>query len=64
MQRVGRPVLQGEIALEVGCSLVQVEREMTHLLESGDYARLSIDELKKLGYGSETIAFKRLGNKF
>lgn len=61
--RVGRPVLQGEIALEIGCSLAQVEREMEHIVDSGEYVRLSKNELKAIGLGSEVIAFKPIGNK-
>lgn len=46
-QRKDRPVLHGEIALEVGCSLEQVAREMEKLLETGSYRRVEESELRK-----------------
>jgi hypothetical protein len=62
-ERVQRPVKQGEIALDVGCSLEQVEREMKSLCDLGAYRRAEVEELKKLGWDVRVIAFVRLGTK-
>ncbi len=56
-QRKDRPVLHGEIALEVGCSLEQVAREMERLLDSGVYRRVAVDELRKRSMEPRAVAY-------
>lgn len=55
--RKDRPVLHGEIALEVGCSLEQVAREMERLLDSGTYRRVAEAELRKRSMEPRAIAY-------
>lgn len=56
-QRKGRPVLHGEIALEVGCSLEQVSREMERLLDAGAYRRVEEAELRARAIEPRVIAY-------
>lgn len=56
-QRKGRPVLHGEIALEVGCSLEQVAREMERLLDTGAYRRVEESELRARALEPRVIAY-------
>ena len=56
-QRKGRPVLHGEIALEVGCSLEQVAREMEKLLEAGGFRRVEESELRSRSMEPRAIAY-------
>jgi hypothetical protein len=56
-QRKGRPVLHGEIALEVGCSLEQVTREMERLLDVGAYRRVEESELRARAIEPRVIAY-------
>jgi hypothetical protein len=49
--------LHGEIALEVGCSLEQVAREMERLLDSGAYRLVAEAELKKRAMEPRAIAY-------
>lgn len=55
--RKGRPVFHGEIALEVGCSLEQVSREMETLLELGAYRRVEEAELRARALSPRVIAY-------
>ncbi len=55
--RKGRPVFHGEIALEVGCSLEQVSREMEALLCSGAYRRVEEAELRARSLAPRVIAY-------
>lgn len=56
-QRKDRPVLHGEIALEVGCSLEQVSREMERLLDCGKYRRVEEAELRARAMEPRAIAY-------
>lgn len=58
--RVGRPVLSGEIALEVGCSLAHVEREMDDLIEANEYRRVEPNELRSCGMEPHVLAYARV----
>lgn len=55
--RKGRPVMHGEIALEVGCSLEHVTREMNPLVDSGAYRVVGTDELKARSMESRVLAY-------
>ncbi len=55
--RKERPILHGEIALEVGCSLEQVAREMERLLDSGDFRRVEESELRARSMEPRAIAY-------
>lgn len=57
--RVSRPVMSGEISLEVGCSLAQVAREMEDLCATGEYRQVEPDELRKRGMEPRVIAYVR-----
>ena len=58
-RRVGyeRPVLHGQISIEVGCSLEQVSREMEMLLDAGKVRLVSPEELKARSLESRSIAY-------
>lgn len=56
-QKKDRPVLHGEIALEVGCSLEQVAREMERLLDAGVYRRVDEKELRARCMEPRCIAY-------
>lgn len=56
-QRKDRPILHGEIALEVGCSLEQVAREMERLLDAGAYRRVEESELRARALEPRVIAY-------
>jgi len=58
--RVNRPVMCGEIALEVGCSLAHVEREMNDLIEAGEYRQVEPDELRKRSMEPRALAYARV----
>lgn len=60
ISRVARPVMSGEIALEVGCSLAHVEREMSDLVEVGVYKQVDPDELRKRGMEPRALAYVRV----
>lgn len=55
--RKGRPVLHGEVALEVGCSLEHVAREMQPLLDSGVYRVVGPDELRTRSLEPRALAY-------
>lgn len=57
--RVSRPVMSGEISLEVGCSLAQVVREMEDLCATGAYRQVEPDELRKHGMEPRVLAYVR-----
>jgi len=52
-----RPILHGEIALEMCCSLEQVAREMETLVDAGKYRLVDADELKKRAIEPRVIAY-------
>ena len=56
-QRKGRPVFHGEIALEVGCSLEHVAREMETLIDAGKFRLVEADELKARAIEPRVIAY-------
>jgi len=57
-QRVApRPVLHGEIAIEVGCSLEQVTRQMEAFLDAGTFRYVSAEELKARALEPRAIAY-------
>ncbi len=56
-QRKGRPVMHGEIALEVCCSLNRVDIEMAPLLEFGSFRLVTVAELKSLSMSVRVIAY-------
>jgi hypothetical protein len=53
-----RPVLHGEIALWIGCSLEQVTREMEPLLDSGTFRRVEESELRACCMEPRCVAYK------
>lgn len=55
--RKGRPVYHGEIALEVGCSLEHVSREMETLIDAGKFRLVEADELKARAIEPRVIAY-------
>jgi hypothetical protein len=57
--RMSRPVMLGEISIEIGCSLAQVEREMNDLCAIGVYRLAEPAELKARGMESRVLAFVR-----
>jgi hypothetical protein len=58
--RLGRPVMCGEISLEVGCTLAHVEREMDDLIAAGAYRRVEPDELRSRGMEPRALAYARV----
>ncbi len=56
-QRKGRPVFHGEIALEMGCSLEHVSREMETLVDAGKFRLVAANELKARAIESRVIAY-------
>lgn len=54
-----RPLLHGELALDMCCSLEQVTREMDPLVESRAYRALSVEELVELGMDPRVLAYVR-----
>ncbi len=56
-QRKGRPVMHGEVALEVGCSLEHVTREMEVLIDAGVYRVVGPDELKARALEPRVLAY-------
>lgn len=58
--RVDRPVMSGEICLEIGCSIAQVLYEMESLCESGKYRIVEPEELKRRGMEPTVLAYVRL----
>lgn len=58
--RVGRPVMSGEIALEIGCSLAHVVREMDDLVEANEYRLVEPDELRTRGMEPRVLAYARV----
>jgi hypothetical protein len=58
--RVNRPVMSGEICLEVGCSIAQVVFEMELLCDSGKYKIVEPEELKKRGMEPRVLAYARV----
>ncbi len=56
-QRKGRPVYHGEIAIEVGCSLEHVSREMETLIDAGKFRLVEADELKARAIEPRVIAY-------
>lgn len=63
VDRVDRPVMSGEIALEIGVSLAQVEREMEALCEAGAYRVAEVSELRSRGWDPRVLAYVRSGTK-
>ncbi len=60
VSRVNRPVLSGEIALEIGCSLAHVEREMNELISNGLYRQIEPEELISRGMSTLVLAYARV----
>jgi hypothetical protein len=60
VSRVARPVMSGEIALEVGCSLAHVVREMDDLVKAGAYRQVEPEELRKHGIEPRVLAYMRV----
>lgn len=58
--RLSRPIMSGEISLEVGCSLAHVVREMDDLVEAGAYRQVEPDELRKHGMEPRVLAYARV----
>ena len=58
-RRVGneRPVLAGQISIEVGCSLEHVAREMETLLDAGKVRLVSPEELRERALEPRAIAY-------
>jgi hypothetical protein len=57
--RINRPVMSGEIALEICCSLAQVVREMDDLCAAGFYRQVEPNELKMCGMEPTVLAYLR-----
>lgn len=60
VSRVDRPVMSGEISLEIGCSLAHVVREMDDLIDAGVYRQVEPDELRKRGMEPRVLAYARV----
>lgn len=56
--RLRRPVYHGELAVEAGCSLDQVTRELASWLESGRCRVVTPDELLALGLEPRALAYR------
>jgi len=52
--------MSGEIALEVGCSLAHVVREMDDLVKAGAYRQVEPEELRKHGIEPRVLAYMRV----
>lgn len=61
--RAGRPVLLGEISLEIGCSLIRTENTLILLLDDGIISLLSSEELLALGRDVRCQVYKLTGKR-
>lgn len=59
ISKLSRPIMSGEIACGIGCSLAHVEREMNELIDAGFYRLATVKELKERFMDCRVIAYLR-----
>lgn len=59
ISKMSRPIMSGEIACGIGCSLAHVEREMNELVDAGLYKQATAKELKEHSMEYRVIAYLR-----